>query len=125
MCFAGQSPAEPASAADAVAMARAGLSWLATADTASLTTAEQADCLRALEGAVSMHTAARARVLRAFSALRSGRSSDRSDRHGVDVYAGRLSDRPRDAVSDLIGRQDRPLGRATVNVPERSLHAAG
>ena len=68
MCFAGQSPAEPASAADAVAMARAGLSWLATADTASLTTAEQADCLRALEGAVSMHTAApgpgAARVLR-------------------------------------------------------------
>jgi len=68
MCRAGQSPAEPASAADAVAMARAGLSWLAAADTASLTTAEQADCLRALEGAGSMHTAARARVLRAFSA---------------------------------------------------------
>jgi Domain of unknown function (DUF222) len=68
MCRAGQSPAQPASAADAVAMARAGLSWLAAADTASLTTAEQADCLRALEGAGSMHTAARARVLRAFSA---------------------------------------------------------
>ncbi|HEY7014602.1 MAG TPA: DUF222 domain-containing protein, partial [Streptosporangiaceae bacterium] len=61
-------PAEPASAADAVAMARAGLSWLAAADTASLTTAEQADCLRALEGAGSMYTAARTRVLRAFSA---------------------------------------------------------
>jgi hypothetical protein len=68
MCFAGQSAAAPASAADAVAMARAGLSWLATADTAALTTAEQADCLRALAQAESMHTAARARVLYAFTA---------------------------------------------------------
>jgi Domain of unknown function (DUF222)/HNH endonuclease len=68
MCRAGQSPAEPASAADAVAMARAGLSWLAAADTASLTTAEQADCLRALSRAESIHTAARAKVLYAFTA---------------------------------------------------------
>ena len=49
-------------------MAQAGLSWLAAADTASLTTAEQADCLRALARAESIHTVARARVLYAFSA---------------------------------------------------------
>ena len=58
----------PATAADAVAMAEAGLSLLAAADTASLTTGEQADCLRALARAESIHTAARARVLYAFSA---------------------------------------------------------
>src|SRR5260370_20366783 len=49
-------------------MARAALGWLAAADAGSLTTAEQADCLRALEQAESMHTAARARMLGAFRA---------------------------------------------------------
>src|SRR5215831_2344021 len=68
MCLAGQAPAPPANAAQAAAMARAGLGWLAGADVASLTTAEQADCLRALERAESLHTAARARVLTAFHA---------------------------------------------------------
>ncbi len=70
MCQPGQSPTAPApvTAKDAVAMARAGLAWLAAADTAALTTAEQADCLRALEQVESVHTAARAQVLRAFSA---------------------------------------------------------
>ena len=67
MCQPGQQPV-PATAADATAMARAGLAWLASADTASLTTAEQADCLRALAQAESIHTAARARVLYAFTA---------------------------------------------------------
>jgi len=71
MCLPGQGPAGaavPACAADAVAMAQAALGWLAAADAASLTSAEQADCLRGLERAVSMHTAARASVLRAFAA---------------------------------------------------------
>src|SRR6266702_1170594 len=67
MCIPGQLPV-PATAADAAAMAEAGLAYLAAADTASLTTAEQADCLRALERAESRHTAARARVLYAFTA---------------------------------------------------------
>ena len=67
MCLPGQPPA-PASAADAMAMTRAGLAWLAAAEATSLTSGEQADCLRALEQAVSMHTAARASVLRAFAA---------------------------------------------------------
>src|SRR5215469_16803883 len=68
MCLTGQPPASPATAADAVAMARAGIGWLAAADVASLTTAEQADCLRALEQVVSLHTAARSRILAAFHA---------------------------------------------------------
>jgi hypothetical protein len=67
MCSPGQTP-EPATVADAAAMARVGLAFLASADTASLTTAEQADCLRALAQAESIHTAARARVLYAFTA---------------------------------------------------------
>ncbi len=49
-------------------MAEAGLAFLASADTASLTTDEQAECLRALARAESIHTAARARVLYAFTA---------------------------------------------------------
>src|SRR5215469_10798417 len=68
MYLPGQASPVPATAADAVAMAQAALSWLAAADAGSLTTAEQADCLRALEQAGSMHTAARARVLAAFTA---------------------------------------------------------
>jgi hypothetical protein len=66
MCLAGQVPAAPATTADAVAMAQAALSWLAQTDVASLTTIEQADCLRGLERAASMHTAAQSRVLGAF-----------------------------------------------------------
>jgi Domain of unknown function (DUF222) len=68
MCLPGQPPAPPQSAADAVAMARAALGWLAGADPAALTSGEQADCLRGLERAAAVHTAARARVLSAFCA---------------------------------------------------------
>src|SRR6202167_4719158 len=70
MCLAGQVPAAsaaPATTADAVAMAQAALSWLAT-DVASLTTIEQADCLRGLERAASVYTAAQSRVLGVFHA---------------------------------------------------------
>src|SRR5712691_1580136 len=66
MCLRGQQPV-PASAADALAMTRAGLAWLAAAEATALTSGEQADCLRGLEQAVAMHTAARASVLRAFA----------------------------------------------------------
>jgi len=66
MCLAGQPPVAPATAAEAVAMARAGLAWLAAADATALTGAEQAECLRGLERAEAVHTAARARVLAAF-----------------------------------------------------------
>jgi hypothetical protein len=82
MCLPGQPPPGavpvPATATEAVAMARAGLAWLAGTDAAALTTSEQAECLRGLEQAESAHTAARASVLAAF------RSSDgyRDDGHG-------------------------------------------
>ena len=79
MCLAGQVPATPSTTADAVAMAAAGLSWLAKTDVASLTTIEQADCLRGLERAASMHTAARSRVLACVP--RSGRLRGRRARH--------------------------------------------
>src|SRR5580692_3012532 len=68
MCLPGQPPAVPTTAAQAVAMARAGLSWLAAANATALTGAEQAECLRGLERAEAVHTAARARVLAAFCA---------------------------------------------------------
>src|SRR5580700_11973658 len=82
MCLPGQPPPgpvrEPATATEAAAMARTALAWLAGADAAALTTAEQAECLRGLEQAESAHTAARASVLAAF------RASDgcRDDGHG-------------------------------------------
>src|SRR5215470_19576087 len=75
MCLTGQPPVD---AAEAMAMAQAGLGWLADADAASLTTAEQADCLRSLERARSVHTAARSRVLAAFHA----RDGCADDGHG-------------------------------------------
>src|SRR3984885_15582942 len=68
MCLAGQVPAAPATATEAVAMVAAGLGWLATIDVASIPSAVQADCLRGLERAASMHIAARSRVLSAFHA---------------------------------------------------------
>ncbi len=82
MCLPGQPPTgavpAPATAAEAVAMAEAGLGWLADADFTALTTSEQADCLQGLERAESRKTAAQARALSAF------RASDgcRDDGHG-------------------------------------------
>src|SRR5450759_2609000 len=67
MCLPGQQAA-PASAADAMEMVLDGLGWLAAANATALTCAEQAECLRGLERAGSMRIAARASVLRAFSA---------------------------------------------------------
>src|SRR3984885_12599293 len=82
MCLPGQPPTGavpvPATAAEAVAMAEAGLAWLADADFAALTTGEQADCLRGLERAESRKTAAQARALAAFRAA----DGCRDDGHG-------------------------------------------
>jgi hypothetical protein len=52
-------PASPATAGEALAMARAGLAFLAHADAGSLTAAELAEYLRELARAESAHTAAR------------------------------------------------------------------
>jgi hypothetical protein len=58
----------PASTAQAVAMVLAGLSYLAETDPAALAAQAQAECLRALEQGDAMSTAARARILAAFTA---------------------------------------------------------
>jgi hypothetical protein len=67
MCLPGQQPAAPANACEAIAALRASLTYLATTNAAQLTGAEQADCLRALQQAESIHTAATATMLAAFT----------------------------------------------------------
>ena len=64
MCEA-QQPTSSARAA--MTSVTAALSWLATTEITALPTAEQADCLRALERAESQLIAARAAVLGAFN----------------------------------------------------------
>jgi uncharacterized protein DUF222/HNH endonuclease len=59
---------QPGSPGEAVAAVTAGLAYLARTDAASLGTAAQSDCLKALERAEAMHTAARVNVLAAFHA---------------------------------------------------------
>ena len=60
--------AAPANAREALDMVRAGLGYLAAADTAQLGAATQAECLRELEQAGAVLTAARAFVLAGFTA---------------------------------------------------------
>ena len=61
-------PATPASTGQALAMVRAGLGYLAGCDAGSLGTAAQAAALIGLEAAEAQHTAARAKILAAFTA---------------------------------------------------------
>ncbi len=56
----------PESVTQAVSMVLAGLGWLASADLAGAPAVVQAECLRGLERARSVHTAAQASVLSAF-----------------------------------------------------------
>jgi hypothetical protein len=58
----------PASAAEAMHMVLAGLSYLADADPTALAAQAQAECLQTLEQAGAMTTAARARILAALTA---------------------------------------------------------
>jgi Domain of unknown function (DUF222)/HNH endonuclease len=58
----------PANTREALDALHASLTYLATANAADLTAAEQADCLRALAKAESVHTAATVTVLAAFTA---------------------------------------------------------
>jgi Domain of unknown function (DUF222) len=67
MCTA-TGPAAPADTGHALAMVRAGLGYLAACDAASLGTAAQAAALTGLEAAEAQHTAARAKILAAFTA---------------------------------------------------------
>src|ERR1039457_4011929 len=61
-------PATPSSTAQALAMLHASLGYLAACDAAGLATAVQAEALVGLERAEAQHTAARARILSAFTA---------------------------------------------------------
>ncbi len=72
----------PANAAEAIAAIRAGLEYLATTDPTELTTAEQADCIRDLAEAESIHLAAASRLLSAFDSA-----------NGYAAY-GQISARP-------------------------------
>ena len=67
MCTATETAA-PASTGEALAMVRAGLGYLADCDAGSLGTAAQAEALIGLERAEAQHTAARAKILAAFTA---------------------------------------------------------
>ena len=58
----------PASAREALDMVRAGLGYLAAADATQLSTATQAECLRELEQAGAVLTAARAFILAGLTA---------------------------------------------------------
>ena len=58
----------PASADEALAMLRAGMSYLAGADPTALAAQTQADCLQALEQLDAVETATRAGILGAFTA---------------------------------------------------------
>jgi hypothetical protein len=61
-------PAAPSSTAQALAMVRAGLGYIASCDAAELSTPVQAEALIGLEQAEAQQTAARAKMLAAFSA---------------------------------------------------------
>ena len=83
MCLPGQVPPVPATAADAAAMARAALGYLAAADAASLTTAEQADVpARPGAGGVGAH---RGPVEGPGGVLGAGRLPGRRARVGPDL----------------------------------------
>src|SRR5271154_1620276 len=62
--------ATPASTAEAVGMVLDGLRYLAALDPTALTAGTQARCLQALEQGGAISTAARARILAAFTAGR-------------------------------------------------------
>ncbi len=63
------------STAEATAIVRAGLRFLADADATAMAAAEQAQCLQALEQVTSIGTAARASILAAFTSCQ-GYSAD-------------------------------------------------
>ena len=94
----------PACAREALDMVRAGLGYLAAADATQLAAATQAECLRELEQAGAVATAARAAVLAAFTAGQ-GYAGGRGVQRGV------VADPP-DRDHPGRRRRARRLGRA-------------
>ena len=92
----------PACAREALDMVRAGLGYLAAADATQLAAATQAECLRELEQAGAVATAARAAVLAAFTA-------GQGLRRGRGVQRGVLADPP-DRASPAAPPSGTPRG---------------
>jgi hypothetical protein len=128
----------PASAREALDMVRAGLGYLAAADAARLPAATQAECLRELEQASAVLTAARACVLAGFTAGQ-GYADDaeysavswlihrtgitRGAAAGHTAWARRTGTHPRVLAALAAGQVTEPAGRLiclwTGRLPEK------
>ena len=132
-------PAAPASTGQALAMVRAGLGYLASCDAGSLGTAAQAAALTGLEAAEAQHTAARAKILSAFTAqhgyeadgqygaaawLRAITRMTRGAAGAATGWARRLAAHPVIAAALAAGQLPASLARlicdATDQLPEES-----
>src|SRR5580692_12326821 len=119
-------------------MVRAGLGYLATADATQLAAATQAECLRELEQADAVATAARAAVLAGFTAGQ-GYAGDaeysavswlihrtgitRGAAVGHAAWAGRTRTHPKVVAALAAGQVSEPAGRLiclwTGRLPEK------
>jgi hypothetical protein len=128
----------PACAREALDMVRAGLGYLAAADATQLSAATQAECLRELERADAVATAARAAVLAAFTAGQ-GYAGDaeysavswlihrtgitRGAAVGHAAWAGRTRTHPQVVAALAAGQVSEPVGRLiclwTSRLPEK------
>jgi len=80
----------PSSAAEALEMLRSAMAYLAAADATAMAAEEQARCLRVLEQATAVGTAARTSVLSAFTAGQGySADADYSPRAWLRTPAGR------------------------------------
>jgi Domain of unknown function (DUF222) len=128
----------PASAREALDMIRAGLGYLAAADPAQLAAATQAECLRELEQADAVATAARASMLAGFTAGQgyaddaaySARSWLIHHTHitsgaavGHTAWAGRVTTHPKVVAALAAGQVSESVGRLicvwTAKLPEK------
>jgi hypothetical protein len=100
-----------AGTADALAAVEAGLAFLARADAAALTVAEQAACLRGLTRAESAHTAAHARILTAFTAQAGYEDDGHAGPRAWLVWQARIT---RGAATGALGWARRLAGHPLV-----------
>src|SRR5215469_12903503 len=86
-----EAAAIPSSAAEALALVRAGLDWLASTDATELTGAERADCLRALVAAESVQLAAVSRIVWAFDAAEDYAADGQGGSRGWLAWQARMT----------------------------------
>jgi len=110
MCL-GSQPAPPSSPAQALAMVQAGLGYLTGCDAPALGTAAQAEALIGLEQAEARHTAARARILAAFSA---GRGFQADGQYGAKPWLRALTKVTKGAAAGAAGWARRLAGHPAV-----------